>query len=49
MLSLRSSDRIAAPWGDDFRAGTLADTEILAGLFALNQERANSEHQRGLL
>ena len=27
-------------WGDDFRAGRLTDDEILARLFALNQERA---------
>ena len=27
-------------WGDDFRAGTLTDDEILARLFALNQKRA---------
>ncbi|MDR7102307.1 DNA methyltransferase [Croceicoccus sp. BE223] len=27
-------------WGDDFRAGTLTDDEILARLFHLNQERA---------
>jgi len=27
-------------WGDDFRAGTLTDDEILARLFALNQARA---------
>jgi type II restriction/modification system DNA methylase subunit YeeA len=27
-------------WGDDFAAGTLADDEILARLFALNQQRA---------
>jgi len=28
-------------WGDDWRAGTLADDEILARLFILNQERAS--------
>ena len=27
-------------WGEDFRAGTLTDDEILARLFALNQQRA---------
>jgi hypothetical protein len=27
-------------WGDDWRAGTLTDDEILARLFALNQARA---------
>jgi len=27
-------------WGDDFRAGTLTEDEILARLFQLNQERA---------
>ncbi len=27
-------------WGDDFRAGTLTDDEILVRLFALNQGRA---------
>lgn len=27
-------------WGDHWRAGTLTDDEILAGLFALNQERS---------
>ncbi len=27
-------------WGDDFRAGSLTDDEILARLFQLNQERA---------
>ena len=27
-------------WGDDFRAGTLTDDEILARLFRLNQQRA---------
>lgn len=27
-------------WGDDFRSGALTDDEILARLFALNQERA---------
>ncbi|WP_223071851.1 hypothetical protein [Erythrobacter sp. SCSIO 43205] len=30
-------------WGDDFRAGTLTDDEILARLFRLNQERAANE------
>ena len=29
-------------WGDDYRAGTLTDDEILARLFRLNQERASS-------
>lgn len=29
-------------WGEDFRAGTLTDDEILARLFRLNQERASS-------
>lgn len=29
-------------WGDDYRAGTLTDDEILARLFRLNQERAGS-------
>jgi type II restriction/modification system DNA methylase subunit YeeA len=29
-------------WGDDFRAGTLTDDEILARLFHLNHERAGS-------
>ncbi|MGC6328662.1 class I SAM-dependent DNA methyltransferase [Rhizorhabdus sp. FW153] len=29
-------------WGDDFRAGTLTDDEILARLFRLNQERAGA-------
>lgn len=28
-------------WGDDWRAGTLPDDEILARLFVLNQERAS--------
>lgn len=28
-------------WGDDWRAGTLTDDEILARLFKLNQERAS--------
>jgi len=28
-------------WGDDFRAGTLTDDEILGRLFRLNQERAS--------
>lgn len=28
-------------WGDDWRAGKLTDEQILARLFALNQERAN--------
>ncbi|MBX7482334.1 class I SAM-dependent DNA methyltransferase [Qipengyuania qiaonensis] len=28
-------------WGDDFRAGTLTDDEILARLFQLNQDRAS--------
>ena len=27
-------------WGDDWRAGLLTDDEILARLFALNQQRA---------
>ena len=27
-------------WGDDFRAGTLTDDDVLARLFALNQQRA---------
>ncbi|MEG3179431.1 hypothetical protein [Sphingomonas sp. LT1P40] len=27
-------------WGDDWRAGTLSDDEMLARLFRLNQERA---------
>jgi type II restriction/modification system DNA methylase subunit YeeA len=27
-------------WGEDYRAGTLTDDEILARLFRLNQERA---------
>lgn len=27
-------------WGDDWRAGLLTEDEILARLFALNQERA---------
>ncbi|MEM6677133.1 MAG: DNA methyltransferase [Pseudomonadota bacterium] len=30
-------------WGDDFRSGTLTEDEILARLFALNQERAASQ------
>lgn len=30
-------------WGDDWRAGTLADDEILARLFILNQERASEQ------
>jgi type II restriction/modification system DNA methylase subunit YeeA len=30
-------------WGDDFRAGTLTDDEILARLFRLNQERASEQ------
>ena len=30
-------------WGDDWRAGTLTDDEILARLFHLNQERAAKE------
>lgn len=30
-------------WGDDFRAGTLGDDEILARLFRLNQERSGIE------
>jgi type II restriction/modification system DNA methylase subunit YeeA len=29
-------------WGEDYRAGTLTDDEILARLFRLNQERASS-------
>lgn len=29
-------------WGDDFRAGSLTDDEILARLFRLNQERAQA-------
>lgn len=29
-------------WGDDYRAGVLTDDEILARLFRLNQERANT-------
>ncbi len=29
-------------WGDDFRAGTLTNDEILARLFHLNQERAGA-------
>lgn len=29
-------------WGDDFRAGTLTDDEILARLFQLNQERSKA-------
>jgi type II restriction/modification system DNA methylase subunit YeeA len=29
-------------WGEDYRAGTLTDDEILARLFHLNQERASS-------
>jgi hypothetical protein len=30
-------------WGDDYRSGLLADDEILARLFRLNQERAARE------
>ena len=30
-------------WGDDCRAGTLTDDEILARLFALNQARASGQ------
>jgi type II restriction/modification system DNA methylase subunit YeeA len=30
-------------WGDDWRAGMLTDDEILARLFALNQERASGK------
>jgi type II restriction/modification system DNA methylase subunit YeeA len=30
-------------WGDEWRAGTLNDDEILARLFRLNQERSSSE------
>ena len=30
-------------WGDDWRAGPLADDEILARLFRLNQERAAAQ------
>lgn len=30
-------------WGDDWRAGRLDDDEILARLFALNQERASAQ------
>ena len=30
-------------WGDDFRAGALTDDDILARLFALNQQRAASQ------
>jgi hypothetical protein len=30
-------------WGDDWRAGTLNDDQILARLFRLNQERSSSE------
>lgn len=29
-------------WGDDFRAGTLTNDEVLARLFRLNQERAQT-------
>ncbi|MFD1766580.1 type IIL restriction-modification enzyme MmeI [Sphingorhabdus buctiana] len=29
-------------WGDDYRAGTLTDDEILARLFRLNQERVSA-------
>lgn len=29
-------------WGDDWRAGSLTDDEILARLFRLNQERARN-------
>jgi hypothetical protein len=29
-------------WGDDWRAGTLGDDEILARLFRLNQQRAGA-------
>jgi hypothetical protein len=29
-------------WGNDWRAGLLGDDEILARLFALNQERASA-------
>jgi type II restriction/modification system DNA methylase subunit YeeA len=30
-------------WGDDYRAGTLTDDDILSRLFALNQQRAASQ------
>lgn len=30
-------------WGDDWRAGTLSEDEILSRLFKLNQERAKAE------
>jgi type II restriction/modification system DNA methylase subunit YeeA len=33
----------AYDWGDAFRAGGLTDDEILARLFALNQERAKAQ------
>ena len=29
-------------WGDDFRAGTLTDNEILSRLVHLNQERSGA-------
>ncbi|MEO0625225.1 MAG: hypothetical protein AAFU49_00035 [Pseudomonadota bacterium] len=32
-------------WGDDFRAGALTDDEILARLFALNQQRAAKQEK----
>lgn len=34
-------------WGDDWRAGLLADDEILARLFRLNQERASAPTGHG--
>ncbi|QGN56181.1 DNA methyltransferase [Novosphingobium sp. Gsoil 351] len=34
-------------WGDDWRAGPLSDDEILARLFALNQDRAAVGGRRG--
>ena len=30
-------------WGDDWRAGRMGDDEVLAGLFQLNQERAQRQ------
>jgi type II restriction/modification system DNA methylase subunit YeeA len=34
-------------WGEDWRAGLLTDDEILARLFALNQERAKASRHAG--
>lgn len=36
-------------WGEDWRAGTLTDDEILARLFRLNQHRAAAERPQAAL